>query len=310
MSDKGTALITGGAGFIGSHLSDLLLAEGQGVRVLDNLTTGSRENLQSTVELQVGDILDPEACLRACQGVHTVYHMAAKVSIRHSLESFHEDAAVNLMGTLNVLRAAAAGGAKRFVLTSSMGVYTDSPYGQLVPETHRAEPLSPYGISKLAAEKYVLMMAPRLGMSPVVLRLFNTYGTRQGYTPYVGVITIFITNLLQGKPITIFGDGMQCRDFVHVADVARALYLAGTVEGATGGVFNVGTGRGTTVKDLVGVLFSHLGEVEVKHAERQDSELYYSVPDISRAKSVLGYKATHKLEEGLADVIGYIKSRL
>ncbi len=304
------ALVSGGAGFIGSHLCDCLVEQGWAVRVLDNFSTGSRDNLGGSVEALEGDITDPAACATACVGVDTVFHLAARVTIRQSIETFHKDAETNLMGTLNLLRASGASGVRRFIATSSMAVYADSPDGKLVDENHPLGPLSPYGISKLAAEQYVHLMAPQLGMEPVVLRLFNTYGSRQGYTPYVGALTIFVTQILQGKPCTIFGDGEQCRDFGHVLDVARAFVLAADSKDAVGETFNIGTGMGTTVNRLAELIRNELGEGEFNYAKPHPAELRHSVPDISKAKSLLGHAPANKLEDRLGDVIESIRKSL
>ncbi len=304
-----TALITGGAGFIGSHLADALLREGRRVRILDDLSTGSLENIPSGAEFVEGDVRSRETARDACAGVDCVFHLAAKVSIRQSIETFKVDADTNLMGTLSMLEAAGEAGVRRFVHASSMAVYADAADGALVGEDHPVEPLSPYGISKHAGERYVLMMGPKLGLEPVVLRLFNTYGTRQGYTPYVGVITIFVTNMLEGRPCTVFGDGNQRRDFVHVADVAEAFRLAGECDGAAGRVFNVGTGRGTTVNELAALIQSLLGGGTFTREPAYAVELRNSVADISRARDTLGYRPQGTLEECLPRVLDYLKSR-
>ncbi len=303
------ALVTGGAGFIGSHLCELLKGVGWHVRILDDLSSGSRDNVVSGAEFIEGDVRILEVARAACEEVDCVFHLAARVSIRHSIETFRADADTNLMGTLTMLEAAGAAGVPRFVHASSMAVYSDAAEGALVNEEHPAQPLSPYGLSKLAGEQYVFMMGPRLGLDPVVLRLFNTYGSRQGYTPYVGVITIFLTNILAGKPCTIFGDGNQRRDFVHVADVAEAFRLAAESGPAVGHAINIGSGRGTTVNDLTALVESMLGEASITREPAHATELRNSVADISKAKQLLGYRPEGTLEERLPEVIGYLKSR-
>lgn len=302
-----TALVTGGAGFIGSHLCDRLLVEGWSVRVLDDLSTGSRSNLASDVELFEGDVQSAEDCKNACAGVDTVFHLAAKVTIRNAAATFSEDASTNIMGTINMLSAAGGAGVSRFVNTSSMAVYADSLDFATVDEQHRIEPLTPYGISKHTAEQYALMMGPELGLEPVVLRLFNTFGTRQSFTPYVGVVTIFITKMLDGQPCTVFGDGDQCRDFVHVSDVARAFALAASCDDVSGKIFNVGTGVGTTVNQIVDLLRERLGEGQFGHEQAHPGELRHSVANIAHAERVLGYSAKESLGGRLDEVIDAIK---
>ncbi|MGD9645712.1 MAG: NAD-dependent epimerase/dehydratase family protein [Pirellulales bacterium] len=297
------ALVTGGAGFIGSHLVDALLAAGWDVRVLDNLSTGRREHLPRAAEFMEGDICDPQFATQASQGVDVVYHLAARVSVRDSFDYLVEHNTTNVTGTLVQLRGAAQAGVRRFVLASSMAVYADAAPGTRNTEDHPTRPLSPYGISKMAAEEYVLLGAPAFGIEPVVLRFFNTYGPRQAYSPYVGVVTIFITRLLQGLPCSIYGDGEQCRDFVHVSDVVQACLAAGIRSAAVGQRINVGSGQRTTVNELASLLARAL-QVEGKfnYEPQPPGELRHSVADISRAAELLGYAPTARLEEQLAEV--------
>lgn len=303
------ALVTGGAGFIGSRLAKALADAGWQTRVLDDLSVGRREKVDPRAELIVGDICDSDACRRACEEVDTVFHLAARVSIRHSVATFVDDAEVNLLGTLRLLAAAGTARVRRFVFTSSMAVYADGRPEALVDEGHKLAPLSPYGVGKLAAEEYVRMMAPRLGLEPVVLRLFNTYGAGQGYTPYVGVATIFITRILQGESCVIFGDGQQRRDFTHVTDVTQALLLAADARHAAGATVNIGTGIGTSVSELAELIRTRLGRGRFDHAERDVTELRYSVADIARAKKLLGYAPRYRLEDRLDEVIDSIRAQ-
>ncbi|MEM4724866.1 MAG: NAD-dependent epimerase/dehydratase family protein, partial [Candidatus Hadarchaeum sp.] len=243
------ALVTGGAGFIGSHLVERLLQEGLQVIVLDDLSMGKRENVPNGAEFVLGDVRDPAVVSAALSGVDAVFHLAARVSIRASVAGFYEDAETNLMGTLNVLRACASAGIKKFIYASSMAVYADSAEPVPIPETHPTVPISPYGVAKLASERYAMLVAAQSGFQAVALRYFNTYGPRQSFTPYVGVITIFIQRLLRGEPPLIFGDGEQCRDFVYVGDVVEATYRA-LVSSVEGEVFNIGSGVGTSVNQI------------------------------------------------------------
>lgn len=305
-----TALVTGGAGFIGSALVRQLLDTGWRVKVLDNLSTGRRDNVPKEVELLVGDICDDELCSQACSIVDTLFHLAARVTVRQSVTEFVPDAEVNLLGTLRLLRAAGAAKVRRFVLASSMAVYDDGLPGKLVSEDHPKRPRSPYGLSKLAAEQYLALMAPILGLQPVILRFFNTYGPRQSFTPYVGVLTIFVTQWLKGEPCAIFGDGAQQRDFVHVEDVARACALAADAPDAVGKIFNVGTGRGLTVNDLAATIQKELRGGVIEYAPAHPAELRYSVADISLAKRCLGYEPKHELARDLPEIIAGIRTRL
>lgn len=305
---KRRALVTGGAGFIGSHLVRARLADGWQVRVLDDLSTGQRAKIPDTAEFLAGDVRDPSISLRACDGIDTLFHLAARVSIRHSVETFCDDADVNLLGTLQLLKAAAECGVRRFVYVSSMAVYAESQVGMPVSETHPTEPLSPYGISKLAAERYVLMMAPRLSIEPVVLRFFNTFGPGQGYTPYVGVATIFITRILRGEPCVIYGDGEQCRDFTHVSDIVQGCRLAADAPAAVGEVFNLGSGVGTTVNALAKLIQAELGAGTFRHEARDSTELRYSVADISEATRLLGYQPRVRLQDRLSEVVESVRA--
>lgn len=304
-------LVTGGAGFVGSHLCELLLAEGHAVRALDDLSVGRAEHVPAGCELRRGSVLDPEALTEATAGVGAVVHLAARVTVRGSLDGFVDDARVNLLGALEALRAAHRAGVRRFVFASSMAVYADSPGGAPVTESHPLDPASPYGIHKLAAEREVLLVGRHLGVEAVALRYFNVFGPRQGFTPYVGAATIFATRLLRGEPITVFGDGLQTRDFVHVGDVARATALALTEPAAVGGVFNVGSGRGTTVRALAAMLTERLRPgAPWEHAPARPEEIRHSVADLTRARASLGYAPATDLAAQLDAVIASVRERM
>jgi len=291
-------LVTGGAGFIGSHLSNALIAQGHRVRILDDLSTGMRSNIPNDCEFIHGNILDMEAVHRSMVGAQHVFHLAARVTIRGSVDHFVEDAEANLIGTLNLLRAAGKQNVKRFIYASSMAVYSDSEKALPVNESYRTEPASPYGVAKLAAEKYVLMIAPQFEMQPVVLRFFNTFGIRQAFTPYVGVITIFVTQLLAKQGITIFGDGEQRRDFVHVSDIVQANLLALNSDAAPGQIFNVGTGKDTSVNELAAMLKQRLfQDAAVHHEPPRAEELRNSVADVNKARKLLGYEPHTNLNQ-------------
>lgn len=303
------ALVTGGAGFIGRHVVHELLADGWQVTVLDDLSMGRAEHVPPAATLVIGDVRAPQQVAEAARGADVILHLAAVVSVRASVQHFYRDAEVNLMGTLNVLRAAVKQGAERVIFASSMAVYADSPAPVPIDETYTTAPFSPYGIAKLAGEQYTLLLGRQLGFDGVVLRYFNTYGPGQTFTPYVGVITIFVHRLLAGQPPVIFGDGEQKRDFVHVRDVARATKLA--LQAPPGEVFNVGTGRATSVNQIARMLIERLApHVQPEYAPPQPGELRYSIADINKARRLLGYEPAYRLEESLDEVIASCRAQV
>ena len=305
----GRVLVTGGAGFIGSHLVDALLASGREVVVYDDLSMGTQDRVSAAAVFVKGDVRDGDRLRAALAGADSVCHLAARVSIRSSVDHFVEDADINVLGTLSVLRACADASVSRLVFASSMGVYADSPDPFPVSETHTAEPISPYGIGKLAAEKYCLLLAPTLGIKPIALRFFNTFGTRQTFTPYVGVITIFIRRLLAGEAPTIFGDGKQCRDFVHVSDIVQACLLA--LDSDAGGVaLNIGTGIPTSVNQIAELLRGRIApDIHPTHAPKAGGELQNCIADISQATKLLGYRPRETLESRIDEVIADIRDQ-
>lgn len=292
------ALVTGGAGFIGGHLVTSLLDRGVSVTVLDDLSVGSRERVPAGAELVVGDVRDAALVGRLTGAADVVFHLAARVTIRGSVEGFREDHDVNLGGTLTLLGALPGSPVRRLVTASSMAVYADAADGAPVAEEHSTRPLSPYGASKLAAEHYTRILCGAMGIEQVSLRYFNTWGPGQTPTPYVGVITIFITQLLAGTRPTILGDGLQTRDFVHVRDVVSATVAAMDAE-LEETVINVGTGRGTTVVDLALAVAQAVGvDLQPVHVEARAEELRCSVADITRARRVLGFSPQEALDLG------------
>jgi UDP-glucose 4-epimerase len=303
------ALVSGGAGFIGSHLVRGLLDHGIDVVVLDDLSMGRRENVPPDAKLIQGSILDPQTVSGALAGVDVVFHLAARVTIRGSMDHFVEDARTNVMGTLGVLQACARATVGKVILASSMAVYADSPAPEPIPESYATEPISPYGVSKLASEKYVRLIGAAAPFDTVCLRFFNTYGPGQSLTPYVGVMTIFINRLLAGQAPIIFGDGEQCRDFVYVGDIVAGCLLA--MDAAAGGeVFNLGSGRGVTVNTLAGLLCQRIDpRLAPAHQSAHPGELRNSVADISKAKAALGYAPHGRLEAQLDDIIAWNAAR-
>lgn len=298
------ALVTGGAGFIGSHLARCLLDEGMAVTVLDDLSVGTRERVDPRARFVDGDVRKRDDVRMALDGVDCVFHLAARVTIRGSFEAARDDADVNLLGTITVANAIDPDRVGHLTLASSMAVYAEGLPGVPVREDHPQEPISPYGVSKWAAERVVRQLVEPRGVRCSVVRYFNTYGPGQTYTPYVGVITIFVTRLLRGEPITIFGDGQQCRDFVHVDDIVQ-----GTVRTLHGppGTYNLGTGVGTTVNEVAALLVERLAPGTVpRHGPEQSGELRYSVADIGAARRATGYAPAGRLEARLGDVVAEI----
>ena len=298
-------LITGGAGFIGSHLAEALLEKGHAVHVLDNLYMGKRENVPAAARFFEGDIQNPSIVEQAMEGVDAVVHLAARVAIRDSVSHFCEDAQTNLIGTLQLLQHCGKRKIRKFIFASSMAVYGDSQKPTPISETYLQEPISPYGIAKLAAEKYVGLLSRQFNLPWIGLRYFNVYGPRQTFTPYVGVITIFIRNLQKGKPITIFGDGNQERDFIYVGDIVKATLLA-LESDVDGEVFNVGTGRGTSVKQIAQLLIQNLRPgLEPLFQASQPGEIRHSIADISKIQRTLGFEPEAKLSEKISEVIAW-----
>jgi UDP-glucose 4-epimerase len=298
------AVVTGGAGFIGSHVADALLARGDEVHVVDNLATGSRENVPDGAELHELDILDEElGPLVERLAPELVFHLAAQADVGTSVEHPAFDAEVNVVGTVRVLEAARRAGA-RVVFTSTGGAI----YGECErPATEQDErrPLSPYGTSKLAGEEYLATWNRLHGTGHVVCRLANVYGPRQLPSLEGGVIAIFLDRLRDGNETTIFGDGEQTRDFVYVGDVAAALLAA--AEG--GGVYNVGTGVETSVLELHRLCAETAGSgQEPRLAEPRPGDLRHSVLDPGRAERELGWRTAHTLGEGLAATWDWVKN--
>jgi UDP-glucose 4-epimerase len=303
----GHALVTGGAGFIGSHVARRLLAEGRKVTVIDNLSVGRRDAVPDGARFVHGDIRDEAAVSDALAGVDCVFHLAAQVTIRGSFDRFYEDLDTNVMGTARLLRSVDPARVKWFTLASSMAVYADAPAPTPIAESHPAEPLSPYGLGKLAAEGVSRQILAARGIPFTALRFFNTFGPGQTYTPYVGVITIFVTRLLRGDAPVIFGDGEQRRDFVHVDDIAAGVLLS---PGRAPGTYNLGTGRGTSLNELASLLTARVNPgVHHQYARAQPGELRYSIADITAARRDLGYRPQHTIESRIDDVVDDIRRR-
>jgi nucleoside-diphosphate-sugar epimerase len=309
----GTYLVTGGAGFIGSHIAETLVERGDEVRVLDNLSTGKMENLagiSGRFDLIEGDIRDLETCRRAVAGVEAVFHQAALASVARSVEDPLLANAVNVTGTLNLLVAARAAGAKSFVLASSSAVYGDDLTMPKV-EGREGRPVSPYGATKLFDEKYAQAFHILHGMNTVSLRYFNVFGPRQDpYSEYSAVIPLFVTKVLRGERPTIFGDGEQSRDFIHVEDVVRANLLAAASAAAAGEAFNVACGVGTTVNGLLAAVNEALGtKVEARTAPPRPGDILHSTADITKARRLTGFAPRLSFMDGLRATIEWYKKR-
>lgn len=304
MPKAANVLVTGGAGFIGSHLVEALLDEGARVRVVDNLMTGRRENLahlQGRFEFVEGDLAEFDVCLRATEGVDYVLHQAAIPSVPRSVREPLQSHASGPTATLNVLEAARQAGAKRFVFAASSSAYGET---EALPK-HEAmlpRPLSPYAAGKLAGEYYVRVYAQTMGLDGVSLRYFNVFGPRQDpSSPYSGVISLFAKRMGLGERPLIYGDGNQTRDFTYVANVVAANLAALKAERPLGGqVLNVGTGRRVSLKELVAAINGALGtDLAPEYHPPRAGDVLHSQASLERIENVLGYRPVVDFEEGL-----------
>ena len=299
-----TVLVTGGAGFIGSHLVDALLERGARVRVLDNLVSGSRDNLHhcaDSIELLEGDIRDAEMCCRACDQATYVFHQAALGSIPRSLENPAESVAVNVSGTANIFLAAHRSGVRRVIYASSSSVYGDS---EELPKREGREgaPLSPYAASKQMTEQLAGVYANCFGQQLIGLRYFNIFGPRQSPEgPYAAVIPRFFQACLRGTPPVIYGDGEQSRDFTYVGDAAGANLLAALApDEACGAAYNVSSGRSVSVRSLLAEIQKLLGtELEPVQAPPRAGDVAHSAADLTESAARLAYRPGNTLAEGL-----------
>ncbi|RLI97797.1 MAG: hypothetical protein DRO99_02420 [Candidatus Aenigmatarchaeota archaeon] len=292
------ALVTGGCGFVGSHLVDRLLSEGHEVTILDvrrNDYWGGRARI---VE---GDIRKPEQTEDAADGVDTIFHLAAQVSVPKSIEDPRMDMATNGIGTLNVLEAARKADAS-VVYSSSAAVYGNPQYVP-VDEKHPKNPISPYGVSKLAGEGYCKAYANNYGLKTAVARFSNVYGPRNPKA----VIYVFIANALAGKPITIDGDGGQKRDFIYVKDIVSGLLAAS--QSRPGEAYNISTGKSTSLNELVGMLEGLIGGFEKKNGPARQGDIRESVLSSGKAKEMLGFRAEYGMEEALKETVEWAKSQ-
>jgi UDP-glucose 4-epimerase len=303
-------LVTGGAGFIGSHLADALLSRGHTVRVVDSLITGQRGNVPEGAEFIHGDLAEPAVAERAVQGMDFVLHQAAIPSVPRSVKNPLESNRANVDGVLNTLVAARQAGVQRVVFAGSSSVYGNSetlPKHEQMPTA----PLSPYALQKLVGEQYCQLFTRLYGLETVTTRYFNVFGPRQDPgSPYSGVISLFITSLLAGRSPVVHGDGTQTRDFTYVSNVVDGVLRAAETPGVAGETFNIATNGRVSLNDLLATLqlIAH-STVAPTYAEARAGDVRDSQADISKAERLLGYRPTVKLEEGLRRTVDWFQSQ-
>ncbi len=305
-------LVTGGAGFIGSNIVDELVRRGHSVVVLDDLSSGKEANLagvRSKIELRTGNITDLGTVQAACKGADYVIHLAARTSVPKSVIDPIETNRVNIDGTLNVLVAARDAKVKRFVFAASSSAYGETPTLPKV-ETMPAEPISPYGVTKFVGELYAQVFGRAYGLENACVRYFNVFGPRQDPTSqYSGVLSRFMLAVIEGQPLTIYGDGEQSRDFTYVDNVVDETLRACEASGASGKVFNGGTGARITLNQVVQLLEKITGKkIQAKYDPPRTGDILHSQADISLAAKVLGYKPLVLFEEGLKRTWDWYKS--
>ena len=303
--------VTGGAGFIGSTIVKSLINRGDQVTVIDDLSSGYASNIDqlADVEFILASILDEVAIEKAVSGSDTVFHLAASVGNKRSIDSPISDAQTNLLGTINVLEASRSAAVRKVVVSSSAGIF-----GELIElpidENHRLEPDSPYGVSKLAAEKICLVYSKLYDMEAIALRYFNVYGPNQRFDAYGNVIPIFVFKLLRGESITVFGDGEQTRDFVSVHDVVRANLAASDSEGVSG-AFNIASGTRISINELVSMIRDRVPlECVVETGEERPGDVRHSLADISKAGELIGYVPQVELEAGLTEYVAWAQQEI
>lgn len=302
-------LVTGGAGFIGSHLVDRLVSRGYNVKVLDNLSTGNLANIQGhidsgKVEFVKGDITNLEQVKTCISGMDAVFHLAAQISVPLSIKNPQFTYETNIAGTLNLLSSLASKNPDaKFVFISSCAVYGEPQYLP-VDENHPTNPISPYAESKLLGEYYTLGFNQNKLLKTAALRFFNVYGLRQGLNDYSGVITKFIDRIKQNQPLTIYGDGSQTRDFVHVSNIVDSIVCCLENPNAEGQVFNVGTGNALTIEDLAKNLIQLSGSSStITHAPIREGDIKHSYANIKKAATQLNFQPTMQLNTGLQELL-------
>lgn len=305
-------LITGGAGFIGSHLSDALLARGYAVRIVDDLSTGKRDNLQldhPLLELVEGDVADAELVQRAAAGSQAVVHLAAVASVQASVDDPVRTHQSNFIGTLNVCEAMRVHGVRRVLFASSAAVYGNNGEGQSIAEDTPKAPLTPYAVDKLASEQYLEFYRRQHGLEPVIFRFFNIFGPRQDpSSPYSGVISIFSERAVQGQPITVFGDGEQTRDFLYVGDLVQVMVQALEQAQVEEGAVNIGLNQATSLNQMLAALQQVVGSLPaVSYTTPRSGDIRHSRADNRRLLARFDFQRATSMVEGLARLLGKLR---
>jgi len=308
------ALVTGGAGFIGSHLVDGLLEAGYAVRVIDDFSSGNRANLAhhgDKIEIVEGSIIDADTCQRVCQGVDVIFHQAAVPSVPRSIDQPLPSHAANIDGTFGLLMAARDAGVRRVVYAASSSAYGETKVQPKI-ETMASQPLSPYAVQKLTGEHYCNVFATCFGLSTVALRYFNVFGPRQNpKSQYAAAIPAFITAIHEDRPPTVYGDGEQTRDFTFIKNVVHANLKAATAgDDASGQVMNIACGGAISVNRIIAMINETLGKnVQPEYVPQRAGDIKHSLADISKAKALIGYEPNVSIEEGLSQTIRWYTQR-
>lgn len=303
-------LVTGGAGFIGSNLVGELIKNGNSVTVLDNLSSGHLTNLNENAALKIieGDVRDKVIVEKAMKDVEVVFHLAASVGNKRSIDFPINDAEINVLGTINVLEASRKFGVRKIVTSSSAGIF-----GELkilpIKEDHPIEPDSPYGCTKLCEEKLCLSYSKLYDIEAVCLRYFNVYGPNQRFDAYGNVIPIFVFRMLRNEPLIIFGDGEQTRDFVHVNDVVQANIKAAEAEGVSG-AFNIASGKSITINHLVEMIGKNCESMQIEYGPPRPGDVRDSLADISHAFNKLQFLPTVEIEKGIEEYIEWAQKNI
>lgn len=304
-------IVTGGAGFIGSNLVEALIAEGHSVFIVDNLSTGKRENVPEKTKLFKVDITNKDQLAVVFEKTkpEAVFHLAAQASVNNSVNNPAFDVLVNVIGTINLVELAKKYRVKNFIFSSTGGAIYGDGAKRPTPESAKADPLTPYGMDKLQAEKFINFLSTNTTFKPVILRYSNVYGPRQDPLGEAGVIAIFTAKMLRNEPVEIFGDGEQTRDFVYVDDVVRANLLA--LDYPRLGVFNIGTAQETSINKICKILKKEIGYTKkIKHSERRSGEQRNSSLSIKRAHLKLGWKPKVGLEEGIKKTVEWMGKKI